>query len=109
MKLKDIEPHLTAVFNSDQAKLTDLRRRQLDLELTKTELSNSFNLAHEEAISFEQSVDESRYQNWKRQEIENLDRSINELQSGIDTSKKNLKRSFGKLEALRHVLEGDDD
>ena len=104
MNSKALIQVLETVYQADLLKLTELRNRQTVLENERARLQESLLFDHQIECSLELVGTTSRYLGWRRTEARNKSRMIFALQPKIMEAKNKLKKSFGRLEAVKELI-----
>lgn len=104
MNSKALVQVLDTVYQGDLMKLTELRNRQTALEKERARLQEPLLFDHQIECSLELIGATSRYLGWRRIEARNKSRMIFALQPEIVEAKNNLKKSFGRLEAVKELI-----
>jgi len=103
MNSKALIQVLETVYQADLLKLTELRNRQTALEKERTRLQEPQLFDHQIECNLELIGATSRYLRWRRIEARNKSRMIFALQPEITEAKNKLKKSFGRLEAVKEL------
>jgi len=94
---------LDIVYQADLMKVTELRNRQTALEKERAKLQEPLLFDHQIECSLELVGATSRYLGWRRIEARSKSRMIFALQPEIMEAKNKLKKSFGRLEAVKEL------
>jgi predicted RNase H-like nuclease (RuvC/YqgF family) len=94
---------LDIVYQTDLAKLTEFKNQQAALEEKRARLQAPLHLNQMIEESLELGGASSRHLVWRRNEVQKFSRMIFELQPAIANAKVKLKKSFGRLEAVREL------
>lgn len=104
MMEKALIPALDAVYQKDQAHFANLKRRLGDLQRRIAELNTPSIHEQKEQRGIESDIIANKHREWREQESLKISRAIFELQPDLEAAKFKLKKSFGKLEALKAII-----
>lgn len=105
MKTTTLIRALDATYQTDLVRFTALRSRLATLDSKRTELLSPVRHGEQVAVDLELAGIASRHLGWRQREAHKLSRAIFELQPELAAAKQKLKKSFGRLEAMKQLIE----
>ena len=104
MKYSDLKPIFEAAYQKDQSDFISLKNKETQLKKVHQNILNSHAAKPESSRTIEAALLANNHHKWKELQAREITRQVFEMQPKIETAKRNLKRSFGRLEALRAAM-----
>ena len=104
MNEKDLLPALDAVYQRDQATLRKLNSRIAELEGERSKLHEPLQHSAKHSNHFEHAKATNSYLNWQEIRLREISHMVFELQPELNDAKQQLKKSFGRIEALKAIV-----